>query len=253
MMERRKVLLAALAAPFAAMLGKFRASGAISGWRAYYKNDHNLFATADEKCPKCGQTDRGQAGEYPCSVCGLPLLWDRGRTLAQAISQEECWQVERPTAQLPDGTWTNYYQWCSFATRKEAVDFTTSLRLLGNGSAGTDQPDSSTYWELISMNRGSIDRLDHGRRFFDSEAGFHYIDAIRIRKAGTFKPRWKNLMTDQVGCGKAAEWELVHGPRPDDYTHACSEHLGGLLTDAKEHRVYPAPKGAKCCFMYSGV
>jgi hypothetical protein len=27
-----------------------------------------------EKCPKCGQTDEGQQGEYPCSECGLPTL-----------------------------------------------------------------------------------------------------------------------------------------------------------------------------------
>lgn len=27
-------------------------------------------------CPKCGQIDRGQTGEYPCEVCGLPLVWD---------------------------------------------------------------------------------------------------------------------------------------------------------------------------------
>lgn len=27
-------------------------------------------------CSKCGQVDRGQTGEYPCSECGLPLVWD---------------------------------------------------------------------------------------------------------------------------------------------------------------------------------
>jgi hypothetical protein len=27
-------------------------------------------------CAKCGQKDIGQTGEYPCGVCGLPMLWD---------------------------------------------------------------------------------------------------------------------------------------------------------------------------------
>lgn len=27
-------------------------------------------------CDKCGQIDQGQTGEYPCEVCGLPILHD---------------------------------------------------------------------------------------------------------------------------------------------------------------------------------
>lgn len=27
-------------------------------------------------CPKCGQTDKGQTGEYACQECGLPTVWD---------------------------------------------------------------------------------------------------------------------------------------------------------------------------------
>ena len=27
-------------------------------------------------CWKCGQIDNGQTGEYPCPVCGLPMVWD---------------------------------------------------------------------------------------------------------------------------------------------------------------------------------
>jgi hypothetical protein len=29
-----------------------------------------------EPCPKCGQVPNGQHGEYPCAVCGLPVVWD---------------------------------------------------------------------------------------------------------------------------------------------------------------------------------
>jgi hypothetical protein len=30
------------------------------------------------RCAKCGQADNGQTGEYPCSVCGVPTVWDDG-------------------------------------------------------------------------------------------------------------------------------------------------------------------------------
>lgn len=39
-------------------------------------------------------------------------------------------------------------------------------------------------------------------------------------------------------CQQLAEWIIVHGPSPDDVTEACTKHVGRLLTDAKEHRVY---------------
>ena len=32
--------------------------------------------TENDTCPKCGQVDHGQTGEYPCSECGLPMVWD---------------------------------------------------------------------------------------------------------------------------------------------------------------------------------
>jgi hypothetical protein len=37
-----------------------------------------VVAERDSKgtpCPRCGQTDHGQYGEYPCPDCGLPTLW----------------------------------------------------------------------------------------------------------------------------------------------------------------------------------
>lgn len=36
----------------------------------------------------------------------------------------------------------------------------------------------------------------------------------------------------------AAEWVVVHGPGPEDYTHSCTVHLVDMLTDADEHRLY---------------
>lgn len=29
------------------------------------------------RCPKCGQIDEGQTGEYPCVLCGLPTTYDK--------------------------------------------------------------------------------------------------------------------------------------------------------------------------------
>jgi hypothetical protein len=55
-------------------------------------------------------------------------------------------------------------------------------------------------------------------------------------------------------CDRNAEWTIVYGLGPEDYTESCSECIGELLTDASEHRLYPFKninpdfKGiAKCC------
>lgn len=44
-----------------------------------------------------------------------------------------------------------------------------------------------------------------------------------------------------VGCGRPAEWVLdpCIGNPLDRYTEACTFHVGELLTDAPEHRLYP--------------
>lgn len=40
----------------------------------------------NKRCPKCGQTDIGQTGEYTCSECGLPTAWD----VNEDIDKAEC-------------------------------------------------------------------------------------------------------------------------------------------------------------------
>lgn len=44
---------------------------------------------------------------------------------------------------------------------------------------------------------------------------------------------------DSRGCSKDAEWVIFHGPGGEDYTESCSQHVGEMLTDALEHKVYP--------------
>ena len=46
-------------------------------------------------------------------------------------------------------------------------------------------------------------------------------------------------------CEDAASWELWDGIEPyfDHYVHACTEHVGALLTDRPEHRVYRIDTG----------
>lgn len=46
-------------------------------------------------------------------------------------------------------------------------------------------------------------------------------------------------MCCKLGCEHKAEWRIFNGPGPEDYTEACTPHVGELLSDAPEHRVYP--------------
>lgn len=46
-------------------------------------------------------------------------------------------------------------------------------------------------------------------------------------------------LPEGVGCGKNAEWEIWSGNSPDDSTDSCTEHVGEMLTDAPEHKIYP--------------
>jgi hypothetical protein len=43
-----------------------------------------------------------------------------------------------------------------------------------------------------------------------------------------------------IPCAAEAHWYLVDGPKPDDYTESCTEHVGALLTGSREGtHVYP--------------
>lgn len=42
-----------------------------------------------------------------------------------------------------------------------------------------------------------------------------------------------------ITCNKAATWQAWDGPQHDDYTEACDDHLGHLLSEKPEHRVWP--------------
>jgi len=44
---------------------------------------------------------------------------------------------------------------------------------------------------------------------------------------------------DSGRCEALAEWIVAYGASPDDLTHSCTTHVGELLSDAKEHRIYP--------------
>lgn len=52
------------------------------------------------------------------------------------------------------------------------------------------------------------------------------------------------FIPDEPGdpCDQPAEWVIIFGPAPTDHTEACTDHVGHLLTDADEHRVYPHPQ-----------
>lgn len=43
-------------------------------------------------------------------------------------------------------------------------------------------------------------------------------------------------------CASPAAWIIWYGPLPYDYTEACTAHVGEMLTDAAEHKVYPVER-----------
>ncbi len=45
----------------------------------------------------------------------------------------------------------------------------------------------------------------------------------------------------ELNCTKTAEWGIYAKGVPD--TAACTKHVGELLTDAKEHRIFPLDLG----------
>ena len=61
---------------------------------AFKKLKGILSNTTSAQCDKCGQSDNGQTGEYPCSKCGLPILHDA--ILSRATPSDdsgEYWEV----------------------------------------------------------------------------------------------------------------------------------------------------------------
>ncbi len=57
----------------------------------------------------------------------------------------------------------------------------------------------------------------------------------------------------RLRCDAPAEWVLVSGPTDADVTYACTAHVGYLLTDATEQRIYPVgPVHASDCAIYNG-
>ena len=49
----------------------------------------------------------------------------------------------------------------------------------------------------------------------------------------------------QIDCKKDAEWEIYAESVPD--TVACTEHVGELLTDAQEHRIFRIMPECEIC------
>lgn len=60
-----------------------------------------------------------------------------------------------------------------------------------------------------------------------------------FRRFGATNSTLANRISKLLGCNRAAGWRLVYGPTCDDYTESCTAHVGELLTDAAEHRIYP--------------
>ena len=44
---------------------------------------------------------------------------------------------------------------------------------------------------------------------------------------------------EDVPCNRPAAWAIYDGVRPDDYTYACTDHVGYMFSNADVFRVYP--------------
>lgn len=42
----------------------------------------------------------------------------------------------------------------------------------------------------------------------------------------------------KLSCQRKAEWEIAYGEDIYNYAHACTKHVGDLLSDLPEHRIY---------------
>lgn len=47
------------------------------------------------------------------------------------------------------------------------------------------------------------------------------------------------LFDDGGACPNDAQWTIIYGPAPCDYTDACTAHVGELLEPDKENTVIP--------------
>ena len=50
------------------------------------------------------------------------------------------------------------------------------------------------------------------------------------------QPKNPKYLCCQINCKEKAEWEIFADGTPD--TIACTKHVGELLTDADEHRIF---------------
>lgn len=53
----------------------------------------------------------------------------------------------------------------------------------------------------------------------------------------TVKCCWTNQRTKEP-CDHAPEWEIHYGNNPCVFSLACTKHVGKMLSDNHEHRIY---------------
>lgn len=113
------------------------------------------------------------------------------------------------------------------------------------------------YMRRLSAELGT--RLDESKGLFRRTFTFHGTDdqvrrayaafeALRQAVAASKKLRMserkccylQSQASDPITpCGKDAEWELHGSSSPNEPVDACTAHVGDLLDDSPETRVYP--------------
>jgi hypothetical protein len=62
-----------------------------------------------------------------------------------------------------------------------------------------------------------------------------------LLKQPGLSPGDERMIVARHGCRKDAEWEIYGSNGYEDVAHACTEHVGPLLSDGGRHEVYPVP------------
>lgn len=110
----------------------------------------------------------------------------------------------------------------------EALEF---YALLGNWQdMKGGQKESACDHDLGSRARAALGRPDRD-----------VMEIIEDDDSPVSRARGKPC--SHPACTKDAEWVIVSGHTKDDWREACTAHVGELLPDGQEHKVYPVDQG----------
>ncbi len=73
----------------------------------------------------------------------------------------------------------------------------------------------------------SVDTLEEAAIWLDAAARRHYPVSVYA----------KRRQCCRIGCGKLADYRIIYGPSPDDWTDSCLADIPEMMTDAGWHEI----------------